>query len=442
MGTSQALSKYRAEKADLKIKLDEISNQVQAADGKLSDSLNLDWQKHLARGNELDQAIQMELDRIEFESNLDALPKEEAEAIASFMNPAVKKQVNPFKSLGEQIQAAAIAIQSKGAVIDPRLLEVNAAISGAGTMPLEDGAYLIQGNLQSILWQIATNTGALASRCTKMPLGAGFKSIEVPVVRDYSRADGSRWGGVTVYRAAEAATVDPTKIKFDKWEVTPSAMMALAYFTHEILRDAPLVEALTKEAIGQEFGVTLDEEIYTGAGGGQCLGFMNSGSKISVSKETGQAAASLVPQNIAKMYNRLWAPWRANAVWFYNQDIEPQLHLMTLPVGTAGVPVFLPPAGLTAAPNGMLYGKPMFPLENCPTLGTEGDLIFADMSQYVLVEKEGIRIDRSEHVRFLYDEIAVRFKLENGGQAKYNEKITPKKGTNTYSAFVTLATRA
>lgn len=445
MANSQRLSKYRAEKADLGVKLNELSKQLEAQNGVLTDSLNEEWQKHIQRGNELDKAIQVELDRIEFEANLEALPSDEATLIEKAAAPIAQKKVDLFASLGEQVQAAAMAY--KTGVVDPRLKEVNAAvyatISGAGTAPLEDGAYLIQPNFSNEIWQLSVNTGILASKVTRMQLGAGFKSLQVPMTRDTNRADGSRWGGVTVYRAAEADSVSATKIKFDEWEVTPSAMMGLAYFTHELLRDAAAVESLTREAVTQEFAVTLDEEIYTGTGsGGQCLGFMNSSSKISVAKETNQTAATIVPQNVAKMYNRLWAKWRPNAEWYYNQDIEPQLHLMTLPVGTAGIPVFLPPAGLPAAPNGMLYGKPMTPLENCPTLGTEGDLFFADMSQYVIVEKEGMRIDRSEHIRFLNDEIAIRFKTENGGQAKYNAVITPKKGSNTYSAFVTLATRS
>lgn len=438
---SQRLSKYRAEKADVGKKLAEISATVEGQNGKFTDAQNTEWQAHLIRGNELDTAIQAEIDRIEFEANLEALPSEEADALDRAVSPVAKKNVKLFETLGEQIQAATQAI--RGGHVDPRLNEINAAITGAGTMPLEDGAYLIQTNFASELWRLSVDAGELSSRCRKLPLGPGFKGVEIPMVRDTNRADGYRWGGLTVYRAAEAGTVDPTKIKFDMWKTSTSALMAFAYFTHEILRDAPLVESLTKEGVTEEFAITLDEEIYTGSGsGGTCLGFMNSGSLITVSKETNQQAATIVPQNIAKMYNRLYSKWRSNAVWFYNQDIEPVLQLMTLPVGTAGIPVFLPPAGLPAAPNGMLYGKPMVPIENCPTLGTAGDLFFADMSQYVVVEKEGMRIDRSEHVRFLNDEIVYRFKMENGGQAKYNEKITPKKGSNTYSAFVALETRS
>jgi len=442
MRNSLQLSKYRAEMNDIKKKMDEMASQVAAQGGKLTDSQNTEWQAFILRGDELKRAIQMEEDRLDWEANLEALPSEEAEAIENATRPnAVKKSPELFGSLGEQIQAAATAI--KGGAVDPRLLEINAAITGVGTGILEDGSYLIQTSFANEIWKLSVDAGDLSSRCTKLPLGAGFKSIEIPVLRDQNRTDGARFGGVSVYRTAEAGTVDPTKIKFNLWSVTPSAMMGLCYFTHEMLRDAPLVEKMTKDAVAEEFGVTLDEEIYTGnGGGGTCMGFMNSGSLITVSAEANQAAASLVPKNIAKMYNRLWGKWRANAVWFYNQDLEPELHLMTLPVGTAGIPVFLPPAGLPAAPNGMLYGKPMYPIENCPTLGTAGDLIFADMSQYVVVEKEGMRIDRSDHVRFLNDEVAIRFKLENGGQPKYDNTITPKKGNNTYSAFVVLATRS
>lgn len=441
---SQRLAKHRADLADLKKSLEEKVALYEAQGSKVTDAQNEEWQAGLLRKSEIEAAIQRELDLIEFEKVVDAMPKEQAEALEAEVTPKAKPQSPKlFASMGEQLQAIANATVRNGAYVDPRLNQINAAILGTGTSPLDEGGYFIQTDLASEIWQLAVGTGELASRCTRMPLGAGFKSMEVITIRDTSRADGYRWGGVTVSRTAESGAPDATKIKFDKWAVEASAMMGLAYYTHEQLRDAPQVEALTRQAITDEFGVVLDEEIYTGSGGGgSCKGFMNSGSKLSVSKETGQAAASLVPQNIVKMYNRLYAKWRANAVWFANQDIEPQLHLMTLPIGTAGIPVFLPPAGLPAAPNGMLYGKPIVMLENCPTLGTEGDIFFADMSQFVLVEKEGLRVDRSDHVAFTSDQVCFRFKLEVGGQPKYNEAITPKKGSNTYSAFVTLATRS
>jgi len=163
---------------------------------------------------------------------------------------------------------------------------------------------------------------------------------------------------------------------------------------------------------------------------------------VSVAKEAGQAAATLVTANIFKMWSRMWARSRSNAVWFINQDIEPQLMALDIPVGTGGMPVYLPQGGLSQSPFGTLLGRPVIPVEYAATLGTVGDICLADLSQYILIDKGGVEAASSIHVQFLTDETAFRFVYRVDGQPAWNAPLTPFKGTNTLSPFVSLATRA
>lgn len=439
MYNSQRLSKLNAQKADLAKKLTELRDKTNAQDGKLTDTQNIEWQTILSQGNELDKQIQTERDYLEFQASLEVLPKEEAETVINPQQKPKSKQL--FSSFGEQIQAIAHAF--KGGNVDSRLMEINAAATGAATSPLQDGGFLIQTQFSDEIWRMTNETSQLASRCMKITLGDGFNAIEIPVLKDANRTDGNRFGGVAVYRAGEASAVDYTKIKFNKIRMESSKLMALTAFTHELLRDAAAVESITTQAVSEEFAVVLDEEIFDGDGGqGRCLGYINSGSLISVAKETGQAAASIVPQNIVKMVARSHPRFRPNMVWLVNPDIDPQLHLMTLPIGTAGIPVYLPPSGLHASPDGMLYGKPIVYVETAETLGTLGDLTLVDLNQYALIQKEGLRVAKSEHVLFTSDQLVIRFTMEVNGQPKYDEAITPKKGSNTLSPFIALAARA
>ena len=115
---------------------------------------------------------------------------------------------------------------------------------------------------------------------------------------------------------------------------------------------------------------------------------------------------------------------------------------MSLAVGTGGIPVYMPAGGLSQSPYGTLYGKPVLPVWQCQTLGTKGDIIFADLSQYLLAEKGGIDAASSIHVKFVYDETAFRFVMRVDGQPWWNSALMPYKGTNTQSPFVVLDTRA
>ena len=142
-----------------------------------------------------------------------------------------------------------------------------------------------------------------------------------------------------------------------------------------------------------------------------------------------------------------------NAVWLINQDVEPQLNLMYLAIknvagtenvggiGLANSGVTYTPAGVNGNQYAMLMGRPVIPVEYCATLGTAGDVILADPSQYVMIDKGGVEAASSVHVRFLYDEMTFRFIYRVDGQPTWYTTLTPYKGSNTLSPFVVCQTR-
>jgi HK97 family phage major capsid protein len=142
------------------------------------------------------------------------------------------------------------------------------------------------------------------------------------------------------------------------------------------------------------------------------------------------------------MWARLYAKSRPNAVWFINQDVEPQLFSLGIVIGTGGAPAYMPPGGLSTSPYGTLFGRPVVPIEQCQTLGTVGDILLGDFSQYLLIDKGGMESASSIHVRFVYDESVFRFVYRVDGQPTWNNTLTPYKGSNTLSPFVVLQTRS
>ena len=161
-----------------------------------------------------------------------------------------------------------------------------------------------------------------------------------------------------------------------------------------------------------------------------------------VAKETGQAATTIVAENIEKMYARAVATRLGNYSWYMNQDCWPQIFQLSHAVGTGGVPMFVPAGGLTNAPAGTLLGRPIVPIEQAETLGTAGDIYFADLSRYILTDKGAMQSALSIHVRFIYDETVLRFVYRVDGQPEVNSALTPFKGTKTQSPFINLAVRS
>lgn len=341
-----------------------------------------------------------------------------------------------FANFGEFLQAVRQTALD-GAVRDERLVSMAA---GASAGVPSDGGFAVPSGYAAEIWRRANDTGLVASRCRRLPMTAN--TTKLPVVDESSRVTGSRFGGVRVYRTSEGETVNASKPKIDKLELTLEKLMGIGYATEELLADAPLMGELMASAFGEELAFTLDDEIIRGNGAGRCLGILNSPCRVTVPKESGQVSGTLLTDNVLKMWSRCWGRSRRNSVWFVNQDIEPQLYTMAQVVGTGGVPVFLPSGGVSAEPFSSLFGRPIIPIEQASSLGTEGDIILADMTQYLVYERSsGPRFDQSMHVRFLYDEMTFRITWRVNGQPVWKSALTPANGSSTLSPFVTLQSR-
>lgn len=342
---------------------------------------------------------------------------------------------NRFKNLGEQLQAVRKAATG---IIDPRLK----APTGLGEDSDAAGGFLVQSDFATELIKRTHDTGVLSRRCRRIPISAGSNSLIINGVDEKSRANGSRYGGIQVYWTDEAATVTASKPAFRQIELKLKKLTGAYYATDEVLADTTALQSLCMDGFSEEFGFKVDDAILAGNGGGQPLGVTKSGCLIAVAKEAGQAADTIVTENVMKMINRMDVRSRAKAEWFYNIDCEPQFMQMVLTIGTGGVPVFLPANGISGAPLGTLYARPMNPLEQCEALGDQGDILLGDFGQYLLIEKGGIAASESIHVMFLFGESVFKFVYRVDGQPKFNAPLSPYKGVTTTSPFVTLAARA
>lgn len=317
---------------------------------------------------------------------------------------------------------------------------INKAIAGMSDAVGADGGFTVIPEFSTNIYE-KVYSNDLLTRCDNYTVGGN--SMTFMANSETSRANGSRHGGMRGYWTAEGATITSSSPGFRELQLKLQKVAVVVYLTDELLADTSVaLEQYIARKAAEEFNFLIGDAIINGAGVGLPQGILNSPALVSVAKETGQAAATLSVENLAKMYSRMWAPSRSNAVWFINQDVEPQLNLMTLGVGTGGVPVYMPAGGISGSPFATIYGRPVIATEFNSTLGTQGDVILADLSQYLTITKGGIAQAQSMHVEFLTDQTALRFIMRINGQTWENSAITPYKGTATQSSFVTLDTRA
>lgn len=387
------------------------------------------------------EAVEQELSMAEATLEAEAKVIEAERRFAGTSTPRIEFGVDhaaerPWGSFGEQLVAIARAMSPNG-VVDRRL---HAAASGASAGEPSSGGFLIQQGYSEALLDRAREESPLLGECRQIPIPEGTESIDLPVIDETSRASGSRWGGVQVFRKAEAETVTSKKPKFGKLKIDTSEIMGIAYATERLLRNAATVEAVFGNAFASEFAFKVTDEIVRGGGGDECLGILNAPATVSQAKEGGQAAATVVMENLSNMWAHVPARSKARGAWYINNDVEPSLDKLYKAIGTGGTDVPF----VTYDQSGVLRikGRPVRQLEQCSTLGTVGDIFFFDGQEYILSPQGSITGASSMHVRFLYNEMTFRWTYYINGRPAWLNSLTPYKGSTTLAPYVTLATRA
>ena len=335
------------------------------------------------------------------------------------------------------------ATLSQGRNLAPRLkaLTMKAAL-GLNESVGSEGGFLLEPTFVAALLTPIHESGPFSSRASKLQIGPNSNSVTVRAVDETNRATGSRWGGIRGYRLAEAGTKTASQPSFKLIELRLKKYAVLMYATDELLQDTTALGQIYQQGASEELDFMINDDICNGLGASGPLGILQSGALVSVSKETGQLADTIVTQNIFKMWARMHPRSKSNAVWFINPAVTPQLYALSLSVGTGGQPMYMAPGSLPNAPSGTLLGRPVVETEFNADLGDAGDILLADMSQYIVIDRD-VQSASSAAVAFLTDETCFRTVYRCDGQPKISSPLTPYKGTgNTLSPFVSLVERA
>lgn len=348
--------------------------------------------------------------------------------------PVGQNGYQDFGSFALSVMASCPGPQFRG--MDDRIRAALPTNYGSETSPA-DGGYLVPPDFRAAISSFMFSQESLLSRTDQNTTPVDAMSFPKDETTPWS-------GGIQVYWTAAAGDITTSKQTFQQEQIRLHKLAALVPVTTELQRYAPALTQYLMSRVPLRMTYAMNDAMVNGLGANNPLGIMNSACKITVSKEAGQTAATINYANIFKMWNRRYAPLQNNLVWLINQDSEPQLQQLALPSSTV-VPAWMPPGGLSASPYSTLLGKPVIPLEQCKALGTEGDIILCDWSQYMSLTSSsdsGVRQDMSIHMWFNYDINAFRFITYVGGQPWWSAAITPPNSANTRSPIVTLQTRS
>jgi HK97 family phage major capsid protein len=303
-----------------------------------------------------------------------------------------------------------------------------------------EGGFLVPEEFRGELARLSLGPAIVRPRARVVPMSSA--TLRFPKIDETSRVS-SVFGGVVVYRTEEGAELAESEASFGSLKLEATKQTALAHVTNELVRDWGAFGMFIQEIFPEAMSFYEDLDFLSANGAGAPLGALSAanGAIISVPKETNQVAATIVWENVIRMYARMIPSSISRAVWLASPDTFVELATMALSVGTGGSAVWL--TNGVDAPVLTLLGRPVIMTEKAPAvLGTQGDLSFVDFGMYLIGDRQQLSVDSSPHVKFTSDKTTYRMIQRNDGRPWMEQAITPHNNSATLSAFVQLATRA
>ncbi|WML79175.1 phage major capsid protein [Streptomyces sp. VNUA74] len=300
-----------------------------------------------------------------------------------------------------------------------------------------DGGFLIPEVMRDEVLSVALEQAIMRPLSTVIPMES--LTVKIPMIDDTSHAT-NVFGGVQAYWTEEAAALVESQGSFGAIKLEAEKLTAYTEYPNELFEDASAFGGLLNKWMPEAVAYFEDVAFIAGSGAGEPQGFLNATSAVTVAKESGQAAGTIVWENIVKMYARMLPTSIGKAVWVAHIDTFPELATMALSVGTGGSAIWLNNGQV--GPPMTILGRPVIFTEKVPSVGAVGDINFVDASYYLIGDRQVMQVDVSPHYKFQNDKSAVRVIERVTGRPWLQAALTPRNGNNKLSPFVKLATRS
>lgn len=310
------------------------------------------------------------------------------------------------------------------------------------TVP-SDGGFLIPEALRSELLRVALEQSVVRQRARVVPMET--LTVPYPTIDSTSNAT-SVHGGLVGYWTEEGGALTESAPKFGRVVLSAKKLTIYSEIPNELLQDSLIsLESFMDEAFPDALNFFEDVAFCSGNGAGQPLGFLNADAAVSVLKESGQVAGTILWENIVKAYSRMLPGSLGRAVWVAHIDTFPELATMALSVGTGGSAIWIGNGVGTdgsGTPPVTILGRPVIFTEKVSSVGTAGDINFVDFGYYLIGDRQVMQADSSSEYKFGNDKTAYRVIERVDGLPWIKSAITPQTGSNTLSPFVKVETRS
>jgi HK97 family phage major capsid protein len=297
-----------------------------------------------------------------------------------------------------------------------------------------DGGLLIPPQWSQELYERTYKQNQLLKYLNPIPVTG--RIMRFPALKEDSRATGLRHGGTTGYWEGEA---DQHTQVWPRLRTVSTELHKLTVFvpvTNEMIEDVPqALDTYLKPLAAAEINFKINDAVINGTGNGMPMGILKANSRITVPALSGQGAGTIVAVNVLKMKNRIVPAFREDSVWMFSADAEMQITSMYVASGQYAATNLI---GYNDDGELRILGRPALLIEQCQSLGTEGDIICFAPDGYRAIVKGGIESFMSIHLYFDYDQSVFKFRFRFDGQPADDVSLTPYMGSQQTSSIVTL----
>ena len=313
------------------------------------------------------------------------------------------------------------------------------------------GGSLVPVEYSDQLYRDVMQESPLWGKARKYPISMGA-SIVIPTrtTTNYGQT-ASGGGSLGQWTTPDGTIIPPKAPTYGKVTLTLNKWTTLLPVTDELLADnnVALSTFIVEEGI-IAMAYDMNAAFINGSGSGQPTGILQSvnnpayyatpgnlGTAIGVDRQT---AGTIQYADLVNMRAHLWTVRpndRKDVVWIAHPDAEAQFEQLK---DSAGRNLYYAAGTIQQSPVPRLFGIPVVYSYHCGAVGTEGDLILADLGQYFTATKQGggIQTAMSIHLYFASDETAFRTVFRVAGQPARNTALVVPNSGNVRMGFVAL----
>lgn len=295
------------------------------------------------------------------------------------------------------------------------------------------GGYLVPEGFRAELLQLMAESAIVRPRATVIP--ADSPTVNIPVLNQTggpaSAGDPVWFGGVHMHWTEEAGTKTETNAEFEMITMAVHEVSGYTQASNALVRDSARagisVASLIQTLFAGAFAWQEDYVFLRGNGVAKPLGILNAPCLKTVNRKT---ATDVVYEDLAGMFAAFMGQ---DGVWLVSRSAVSKLLQME---DTEGHLVWQPNA--VSPMPGTILGMPVLVTEKLPALGSEGDVVLADFSKYLIYDMGEFAIDFSEHYAFVNNKGTWRCSERIDGRPWLSAAITLTDGSTTVSPFVAL----